>query len=246
MTSNFDGFALLAWAQLWQVTIVALGIGALVRLCCRDRPRLAYALWMLVVVKSIVPPVSGVARPASSVGRWPAAWRRKPMFAGEPAASLQSAHAQPLVSMAARRCPVDDIASRRNDDHSATDWDHLNVAILSIWAAGLVLCTAFVLAKQIVCAILIRRSSLPVDERYIRALAELSRRLGVKRHVRLIVTSTADRPGGFRSGPALDLDAAKHCCPAARPSRSNSCWHTNSSTSEEAMSSRGSFSSSRN
>ena len=56
MTSDFDELVRLAWAQLWQVTVVALGIGALVRLCCRDRPRLAYALWMLVVVKSIVPP----------------------------------------------------------------------------------------------------------------------------------------------------------------------------------------------
>ena len=57
MTTDLDGLARLAWVQLWQVTIVALVIGMVVRLCCRDRPRLAYALWMLVVVKSIVPPV---------------------------------------------------------------------------------------------------------------------------------------------------------------------------------------------
>lgn len=68
MTSDFDAFAYLAWAQLWQVTIVALAVGAIVRLCGRQRPRLAYALWMLVVVKSIVPP-AGAARQAFSVGR---------------------------------------------------------------------------------------------------------------------------------------------------------------------------------
>jgi hypothetical protein len=57
MHTGLDDLARLAWAQLWQVTAVALVIGAVARSCCRDRPRLAYALWMLIIVKSIVPPV---------------------------------------------------------------------------------------------------------------------------------------------------------------------------------------------
>ena len=57
MSLYVDGLARLAWIQLWQVAVVALLVGAVARLCCRNRPRLAYALWMLVVVKSIVPPV---------------------------------------------------------------------------------------------------------------------------------------------------------------------------------------------
>ena len=47
----------LAWAQLWQVTLVALGVGLVTRLFCRRRPHLAYVLWMLVLVKSLTPPV---------------------------------------------------------------------------------------------------------------------------------------------------------------------------------------------
>ena len=77
------------------------------------------------------------------------------------------------------------------------DWARFRLAVFSLWSAGLVLCTAFVLAKQIVCSNLIRRSSLPVDERYMSALADLSRRLGVKRHVRLIVTSRPIGPAVF-------------------------------------------------
>ena len=77
------------------------------------------------------------------------------------------------------------------------DWARFRFAIFSIWATGMVLGTAFVLGKQIVCSNLIRRSSLPVDERYIWALAELSRRLDVRRSVRLIVTSRPIGPAVF-------------------------------------------------
>ena len=40
-----------AWSQFWQVSVVVLLVALLVRLGCRHRPHLAYALWMLVVVK---------------------------------------------------------------------------------------------------------------------------------------------------------------------------------------------------
>ena len=53
MIPDLDGLTRLAWAQLWQVTAVALVIGALVRLWCRDRPRMAYALWMLAPMAAL-------------------------------------------------------------------------------------------------------------------------------------------------------------------------------------------------
>lgn len=46
-----------AWSQFWQVSVVVLLVALLVRLGCRHRPHLAYALWMLVVVKCLTPPV---------------------------------------------------------------------------------------------------------------------------------------------------------------------------------------------
>ena len=47
----------LAWCQLWQVTLTAAGIWLIVRVFARHRPRLAYLLWILVVVKCIAPPI---------------------------------------------------------------------------------------------------------------------------------------------------------------------------------------------
>jgi beta-lactamase regulating signal transducer with metallopeptidase domain len=188
MTSHFDGLAPLAWAQLWQVTIAALCIGGIARLCCRNRPRLVYALWMLVVVKAIVPPYlsspTGVfswalARPAAT----------QPVFAQN--------HSAPSVVSGAIATPSRDGTTSVLDHDRASVWDRVRLPLMTLWAVGFVLCAAFVIAKQIVCSALIRRSSLTVDERYLVAVEELSRRLGVKRHVRLIVTSRPIGPAVF-------------------------------------------------
>ena len=38
------------WTQLWQLTLVILVIAVIVRLACRQRPHLAYVLWIAVIV----------------------------------------------------------------------------------------------------------------------------------------------------------------------------------------------------
>lgn len=52
-----NGFWQLAIAQLWQVTAVILIVAALVRLFARQRPYLAHALWLVVLLKCITPPL---------------------------------------------------------------------------------------------------------------------------------------------------------------------------------------------
>ncbi len=47
----------LAWSHFWQVTAVICLVGLVVRLGCRNKPQLAYLLWMLAVLKCITPPV---------------------------------------------------------------------------------------------------------------------------------------------------------------------------------------------
>ena len=49
--------AAIVWAQVWQVTLVALVLGLAARFGCRRRPHLAYLLWMLVVLKALTPPL---------------------------------------------------------------------------------------------------------------------------------------------------------------------------------------------
>ena len=57
MTLDFDRLADLAWNQLWQVTLVALVVAVLVKAFGRQRPHLAYLLWLLVIAKCLTPPV---------------------------------------------------------------------------------------------------------------------------------------------------------------------------------------------
>ena len=60
----------MAWAQLWQVTVLIVAVGLLVRVLCRRRPHLAYVLWMVVIVKCLTPPLwsspTGVFVPPNS------------------------------------------------------------------------------------------------------------------------------------------------------------------------------------
>ena len=194
MTTDLDGLARLAWVQLWQVTMVALVIGMVVRLCCRDRPSLAYALWMLVVVKSIVPPIW-----SSPTGLF--SWA----LAGSAVApSPLTRNSVGIGRVPATTAPIGQVPNAiangvegGSPGNQGLDWARLQRAILSIWATGLALCAAFVFANQAGCWILIRKSSLEVDEQYSKALAELSGRLDVRRRVHLIVTSRPIGPAVF-------------------------------------------------
>jgi beta-lactamase regulating signal transducer with metallopeptidase domain len=46
-------------AQAWQIAVVALVTALIVRLCARHRPHLAHALWLIVLIKCVTPPVWG-------------------------------------------------------------------------------------------------------------------------------------------------------------------------------------------
>jgi beta-lactamase regulating signal transducer with metallopeptidase domain len=194
MNSEFDWLARMAWAQLWQLTVVIVGVGVLVRLSCCNRPRLAYALWMLVIVKAIAPPVwsspTGLFSWAPVGG---SAARRD--VAGEPSGLLMAPRAAAPSGGAPTRA-ANGLGGGADHDRGM-DWARFRFALFSIWSTGLVLGTAFLLGKQLVCSNLIRRSSLPVDERYKRALADLSLRLDVRRDVRLLVTSRPIGPAVF-------------------------------------------------
>src|SRR5580692_4618489 len=47
----------LAWTQIWQTSAVALVVGAVVWAIGRRRPHLAYLLWLVVILKSLTPPI---------------------------------------------------------------------------------------------------------------------------------------------------------------------------------------------
>lgn len=195
MTPGLVEFAHLAWDQVWQVTVVAVVVVVLVRLFGRGRPRLSYALWMLVIVKSLVPPLwsspTGLFSWALAGG--PAAHSGG---LGDPAGMFVVPETAAIPDRGGPPPIAPGLASRAGSDRG-TDRARFRLAVFSAWVSGLMLCTAYVLGKWVACSRLIRRSSLPVGESYVSALADLSRRLGVRREVRLIVTSRPIGPAAF-------------------------------------------------
>lgn len=190
-----DQIARLAWDHLWQLTVVIVVVGGLARLFCRDRPRLAYALWMLVVLKALAPPVwssptgvfswflaSGGATRSDDVGS----------AVGAPTITPGAA-----VVLDGGRRPTLAAKPASDDGDLGLDKVQVEIAMLSVWLSGSLFCAAFVMGRQIACSALIRRSSAAADESHESALAELSRRLGVKRTVRLLVTSRPIGPVVF-------------------------------------------------
>src|SRR5262249_10319899 len=162
-----------AWTQLWQVTAVALAIGAVARSCCRDRPRLAYALWMLVVVKSIVPPVWSSPTGLFSWALIGGAGARPRSARVPPGGSMNPPATTPGGGVPARAAPG---IERRTARARAMNRSRLHVAMFTVWSAGLLTCAGFVLGRRMFHAKVIRQSSLPMDGRNLSALADLSRR----------------------------------------------------------------------
>ena len=47
----------MAWTQTWQVTVLIVAVGLLARLVAANRPQLAFALWLVVLLKCVTPPL---------------------------------------------------------------------------------------------------------------------------------------------------------------------------------------------
>lgn len=92
--SFFSGYDLsgLLWAQIWQVSLLVIVVAGLHYWFARNRPHLAHALWVLVLIKCVAPPVVG--SPIS-----PFSWVVPRM--GEQSVKVD---ANPLVGGDTRRC----------------------------------------------------------------------------------------------------------------------------------------------
>ncbi|MES1213761.1 MAG: M56 family metallopeptidase [Singulisphaera sp.] len=186
----------LAWVQLWQVAAAAILVGAVTRFFCERRPRLAYALWMLVVVKAIVPPV----------------WSSPTGLFSWALAAIETRQDGPTVKpfeMATTSDPVASgtkgvVAKARNVAAAVgnvvdrpKDKSVFALIAFCLWLVGLLVGVVCVLSQQIRSAILVRRSSLLPDESYPAVVLDLSSRLGIRPKVGLLITSNPIGPAAL-------------------------------------------------
>lgn len=215
LSAMFDREALiaLAWNQLWQVTVLIVAVGLITRLACRQRPHLAYLLWMIVLVKSCLPPVwyspTGIfcltspVRPAVSA---PVAERgdRLPRVRNDspsPALASDTKMDRPATA----HITTSDLMAPPVD--GVTDWpaprpDVALGAWLAVWLAGSVLLLVVWLAngwrwrRRVRCARLSAesvRTEICVDQ----LVDRMARRLKLRRPPRVTIVSESIGPAVF-------------------------------------------------
>ncbi|HZL89375.1 MAG TPA: M56 family metallopeptidase, partial [Pirellulaceae bacterium] len=195
----------LAWTQLWQVTLLIVGIWVILRLVGRNRPHLACALWLVVLLKCVTPPLvsspSGIfcwlqrTDPSTDGETFRASLEYVPPVApGDDAVVVQASHV--IAATPAPRKPAlapPRLASEISEPVQkgrTWSWSALLLACALAWLAGVVVYAAVALTKWRVCWRKLCRARQIEDRRLTGLLEELCRRLALRRRVRLLVTES--------------------------------------------------------
>lgn len=180
-----------AWTQVWQVTVLNLAVALLLRCASRNRPQLAFVLWLVVFLKCITPPLwsspSGVF-----------CWLQPPQTTldknvqGALAVVVLPTEAGAISSRVDVNCPLPDA------DGQALEWrlDVLRPAtwLTAIWIGGVVAMFGAIAGRWRRLARLVRQTASRNDPRWDALLAGLTRRLRLPWRVRLVVTQCAVGP----------------------------------------------------
>ena len=204
MIGDLTGAWALAWTQIWQVTAVIVVAAAVTRLCGARRPHLAYLLWLLVLAKCWIPPVW---TSPSGVFCWLGAERPEV----DASASFSAASSDPDFEIAA-----DQLASTR-DAIGLTPQamvESLPVSLsatfgagspqpiwpgvaLAIWLSGAATLGAIASLRWLTWRRRLFRTALRPEAALAARVAELAAQLGIRRKVRVIVSSAAEGPAVF-------------------------------------------------
>ncbi|QEG20228.1 M56 family metallopeptidase [Mariniblastus fucicola] len=190
-------FSLLT-TQTWQVVVVAVVAWTLSRKFASDRPHLAHALWMLVLLKAITPPIW--CSPTS-----PFSW----LASHNPTTSLQSVEQSdfefptPSLESNSSRVVQNPTSSpakklhqfnRETGTHSSPRWlgiefwkNSLKEVLIVGWLAGFAVSFLLLLVRYIALLRTIQKSESVVRPDIDELTGKLSRRLGIRRRVRVLI-----------------------------------------------------------
>jgi beta-lactamase regulating signal transducer with metallopeptidase domain len=195
----------LAWAQLWQVTIVAVVALAIVRLLCRRRPHLAYAVLLVVLFKCLTPPLvssrvglfslgtPGVKSPVATNVVTPS----EDAPVDLPAVLFHHDGGSAISDIPVSRTPDRDAKIEPSVEAHGFSAANTSQIGISIWAGGSILVAlalAAVWMRQL-------RTLYAACREAGRPLVELhnaiARRLGIRRRVRLVISDANHGPLAF-------------------------------------------------
>ncbi len=212
-------FVELAWKQAWQVTLLAAAIASLVALCGRNRPHLAHALFLAVLLKCLTPPLW-----SSSLGLF--CWLQPAATATDKITDTitgtESGLEITVTSNQDTRVDLDDVSELVPDDfqfpsESAAPqpeglsagaarvpsrerlkafWRLFVSIAAGVWLFGCFVRLTFTLIRSVGCWKAITTAARPAPPELLESLDRLTQRLRIRRRVRLLVSAT-------RIGPAV-------------------------------------------
>jgi len=211
---NTDAVIELAWTQAWQVAAVAVLIAVVTAIFCRHRPHLAYLLWMLVLVKAVTPPLW-----SSPTGAFSWALAESVRVVSPAAAPLTPpAPSPPAIEFSESdrpaQVPADPMSMLRNPPVVEAPPSGglaltLNDALLIAWATGVIGLGGWLTVNWLLLARRIRRMTGSPAPELAGQFTEVKRRIGVRRPVRLLITSESLGPAalGWWRGTVLVPDS---------------------------------------
>jgi len=189
----------LAWAQLWQVTLLVAAVAIFVRLVASNRPHLAYALWLVVLVKCVTPPVwsspSGVfcwLLPAKHAAIAEPTVMPEPVRLATPREDLII----PLYPVESVPTPTAAPAPIVEAPRPRFTWPDWAAGGLLVWAVGASISLGLSVWRWRACVRKARRVPCEPDLELAERVSGLARRFGLRRRVRVLVTQG-------RLGPAV-------------------------------------------
>lgn len=185
---DFPGFVS---RQVWQLTAVLVGVGVLVWLGGRRRPHLAYALWLVVLVKAITPPLwvsnlSLFSVPEASEMGWAVVVPQEepPRNASDETSVLENS--QIAFSLAAKKQKL--VLPQK------TNWLLAATTVWLIGAASLASVSAMLVFLR---WRRMRNTEVSAEPELLEAVSRISKQLGLRRAVRLLVTNEGYGPALF-------------------------------------------------
>lgn len=198
-----SAFTELVWTQLWQVTLLAAAITLLAMSICRRRPRLAYLLGLVVLVKCWVPPLW-----SSRLGVfcWPTVSNDTSVLAPSteeaPATSLLlhdedpvPANAEPTAAATIAPAVVKQPPRRKlSPAGSTTPWPFV---LGSVWLGGALALSFMGWYQARRWRKRLARQASATDSDLDTLSADIARRLGLRRQPTIVITSAAVGPAVF-------------------------------------------------
>ncbi len=189
-----------AWRQFWQLTLIVGLIALLVKFVGRKHPHLAYALWMVALLKCLMPPLgdfsgtlwSWIPVPAvrfgDSVGTVPNGTRPEDRAAsGSLTESAGRTHdADHALETAVNRSGLESsaVASSRRIAASAT----ASILLASAWMAGTLLILGLVWGRSVERRALLTELTTPPGDALETMVLALEARLGLRRAATVLLT----------------------------------------------------------